>query len=112
MKIAMPLTGGSLSSHFGHCERFAVIDANPATKSILASEEIVPPPHEPGLFPAWLAERGVTHIIAGGMGQNARNLFAKNRIEVVVGAPSEPSEKIVKLFLEGTLVTGANSCDH
>jgi ATP-binding protein involved in chromosome partitioning len=43
------------------------------------------------------------------MGQRAQGLFAQNGIAVVVGAPPE---KIVSLFLEGTLVTGENSCDH
>jgi len=112
MKIAIPLTGGSLSAHFGHCEQFAIIDADPKAKKVLSREDVTPPPHEPGLYPKWLAERNATHIIAGGMGQNARNLFAQNKIEVVVGAPSEAPEKIVSLYLEGKLETGENSCDH
>lgn len=32
-------------------------------------------PHEPGFLPVWLALQGVTHIIAGGMGQRAISLF-------------------------------------
>jgi len=31
MKIAIPLAGGKLSAHFGHCQEFAIIDADPAT---------------------------------------------------------------------------------
>jgi len=112
MKIAIPLTGGSLSAHFGHCERFALIDADPASRKVLSKEEVVPPPHEPGLLPAWLAERKATHIIAGGMGQRAQDLFAQSGIQVIVGAPAESPEKIVGLFLDGALVSGANSCDH
>ncbi|MCK7542001.1 MAG: hypothetical protein MZV63_69485 [Marinilabiliales bacterium] len=34
-----------------------------------------PRPHEPGLLPGWLAEKGVTDVIAGGMGQRAIGLF-------------------------------------
>ncbi len=112
MKIAIPLTGGSLSVHFGHCEQFVIIDADPKTKKILSREDITPPPHEPGLYPKWLAERGATHIIAGGMGQNARNLFAQNKIKVIVCAPSDAPEKIAVLYLEGKLETGDNSCEH
>ncbi len=74
MKIAIPLTGGKLSAHFGHCERFAIIDADQSSGAILARQEVVPPPHEPGSYPAWLAERGATHIISGGMGQQASRL--------------------------------------
>lgn len=112
MKIAIPLTGGILSAHFGHCESFAIIVADPDSKKIMSREDVAPPPHEPGLYPSWLAERGATHIIAGGMGQNARNLFAQNKIDVIVGAPAEVPEKIVGLFLEGSLITGENRCDH
>jgi len=112
MRIAIPMTSGTLSAHFGHCEVFAVIDVDPDTKEIISREELVPPPHEPGLLPAWLAERKATHIIAGGMGGRAQELFAQNGISVIVGAPSETPEKIVGLYLDGKLVTGANSCDH
>ncbi len=112
MKIAIPMTDGKLSAHFGHCQQFAIIDADPATKKIQVRDNVTPPPHEPGLYPAWLAERGATHIIAGGMGQKAQELFAQNKITVVIGAPAETPESIVDLFLQGHLVTGANSCDH
>lgn len=112
MKIAIPLTGGKLSAHFGHCQEFAIIDADPDAKTIQVRDNVTPPPHEPGLYPAWLAERGATHIIAGGMGQKAQELFAQNKITVVTGAPADDPEAIVGLFLHGHLVTGANSCDH
>ncbi|HCO48871.1 MAG TPA: ATPase [Spirochaetaceae bacterium] len=112
MKIAIPLVNGVLSSHFGHCERFAIITADPASKNILSKEETIPPLHKPGLYPSWLAKRGVTHVIAGGMGESALNLFVQNQIEVVAGAPGEAPEKIVKLFLKKMLVTGKNTCDH
>jgi flavin reductase (DIM6/NTAB) family NADH-FMN oxidoreductase RutF len=46
------------------------------------------------------------------MGQNAQNLFAQNKIDLIVGAPEEAPEEIVPLFLEGKLVTGDNTCDH
>jgi len=112
MKIAIPLTGGKLSSHFGHCEQFAVLEVDPVARKVLSRDDVTPPPHEPGLFPAWLAERGATHIIAGGMGQQAQSLFARNRIDVIVGAPPEAPERIAALYLEGKIVTGENGCDH
>ena len=69
-------------------------------------------PHEPGLLPRWLAEKGVTQIIAGGMGARAQQLFAERGIQVVTGAPADDPETLVKAFLSGTLVTGENACDH
>jgi len=112
MRIAIPLTGGKLSPHFGHCERFALLDVDEADRRILGQEEIEAPPHEPGRLPAWLAERGATLILAGGMGQRARDLFVRQGIDVVVGAPSGTAEELAARYLAGQLQTGDNLCDH
>jgi predicted Fe-Mo cluster-binding NifX family protein len=37
MKIAIPLTAGRLSAHFGHCEQFALIEADPAARQIICA---------------------------------------------------------------------------
>jgi len=46
------------------------------------------------------------------MGMRAQQLFAQQEIQVVVGAPAAPPEVLVKGFLDGTLTTGQNVCDH
>jgi len=46
------------------------------------------------------------------MGQRAQALFDENGIKVVVGAPSETPEKLVDAYLDGTLASGTNVCDH
>jgi predicted Fe-Mo cluster-binding NifX family protein len=112
MRIAIPLADGKLAPHFGHCERFALIDVDPGSKTILKREDIEAPPHQPGLLPPWLAQRGAGLIIAGGMGQRARGLFTGHGIQVVVGAPSETPERLALDYLAGTLQLGANICDH
>ncbi len=112
MKIAIPIADGKLTTHFGHCESFALVDVNPTDKKILKREDIIPPPHEPGLLPPWLAERGVNMIIAGGMGQRAQGLFAEQCIQVFVGAPADTPEALVGNYLSGTLQAGVNACDH
>jgi len=112
MKIAIPMADGKLTTHFGHCESFALVDVNTIEKKIIKREDIIPPPHEPGLLLPWLAERGVNMIIAGGMGQRAQGLFAQNGINVVVGAPTDTPERLISDYLSGTLQVGANTCDH
>jgi predicted Fe-Mo cluster-binding NifX family protein len=112
MKIAIPLAEGKLTMHFGHCASFALIEVDAQTKKIIKREDVAAPPHQPGLLPPWLAERGATVIIAGGMGQRAQQLFAEQGIQVVVGAPSDTPEVIVNNFLAGTLQAGDNVCDH
>lgn len=112
MKIAIPLADGKLSAHFGHCERFALIEVDPAEKKVLKREDLEAPPHEPGLLPKWLAERGANLIIAGGMGQRAQALFCEHGIEVIIGAPAETPENLANSYLAGTLQSGENVCDH
>ena len=112
MKIAMPVAEGKLCMHFGHCEQFALVDVDETEKKITAQKRVTPPPHEPGLLPKWLHEQGANVIIAGGMGQRAQSLFAENGIKVIVGAPSVTPEQLVDAYLEGTLQTGENVCDH
>ncbi len=112
MKIAIPLAGGKLSMHFGHCERFALVDVDPTEKTILKREDIDAPPHQPGLLPKWLAERGANVIIAGGMGQRAQDLFLEQGIQVIIGAPADTPERLAGDYLAGTLQSGENVCDH
>jgi predicted Fe-Mo cluster-binding NifX family protein len=112
MRIAIPLADDKLTMHFGHCESFALIDVDTTSKNILGREDVVPPPHQPGLLPPWIAERGAKLVIAGGMGQRAISLFQEQGITVVVGAPADTPEKLVASYLAGTLETGGNVCDH
>lgn len=112
MKIAIPLADGKLTAHFGHCGQFAIVDVDPTSKTIRSQVTLDPPPHEPGVLPAWLAEKGVSLVIAGGMGQRAQMLFAENKIEVIVGAPVDTPETLVSDYLAGALQTGDNVCDH
>ena len=112
MRIAIPVTDGKLSAHFGHCEEFAVIDVDEQTNQIANVTKLLPPAHEPGVLPRWLSEQKADMIIAGGMGQRAQQLFAQNNIKVVVGASDQPPEELVSAYLNNTLVTGENVCDH
>lgn len=112
MRIAIPIADGKLCAHFGHCQQFVLVDADPATKTITKQETIAAPPHQPGLLPRWLAERGATVIIAGGMGGRAQGLFVQHGIKVEIGAPCETPERLVTDYLAGTLQTGDNLCDH
>jgi len=108
--IVVPVSDGKLSSHFGHCEQFAFIETQDG--KIRSTEMKTPPPHEPGSLPRWLHEQGADIIIAGGMGEQAQQLFRQSGIDVVIGAPMDPPESLVNQYLSGTLATGNNLCDH
>ena len=112
MKIAIPVAQGRLSAHFGHCDSFAIFEADQESKKIIGVSMHQAPPHEPGLLPRWLHELGAEVIIAGGMGQRAQQLFAQNGITVVVGASVETPEQLAAAYVNGTLQAGENICDH
>jgi ATP-binding protein involved in chromosome partitioning len=110
-RFAVPTSDKKLCAHFGHCEAFAMIDVD-KDGNLGAETYIVPPPHEPGLLPPWIAQQGVHCVIAGGMGARAQQLFAEAGVQVVTGAQGEYPREVVENYLKGTLVTGANTCDH
>ena len=112
MKFAVPVNDGKLSAHFGHCQQFAILDADPETKTVLNTNLLTPPAHEPGVLPQWLSEMGVARVIAGGMGKRAQDLFAEKGIDVIVGAPVQTPEELVHIYLSGRLACGENVCDH
>ncbi|MDA3823616.1 MAG: ATPase, partial [Bacteroidales bacterium] len=61
--IAVPVNeNGILDAHFGHCKFFILMKTE--NGGIISEEKLTPPPHEPGVLPKWLAEKGATDIIA------------------------------------------------
>jgi ATP-binding protein involved in chromosome partitioning len=112
MRYAIPVSGGMVSAHFGHCEQFAIIDVDEERKEVLRKELVPSPGHEPGLLPQWLSEEGVSVVLAGGMGSRAQGLFAQNHIDVVIGVLESDPEKAIVAYLNGALDTGDNICDH
>lgn len=109
-KIAIPTENGVLSTHFGHCKNFTLIEVQ--ENAITNKTVVEAPPHEPGLLPKWLSEKGVTEIISGGIGQKAVNLFNANSIIVHAGAPNKPATELVSDLIQNKLTTGVNACDH
>jgi ATP-binding protein involved in chromosome partitioning len=111
MKYAVPVTGGAMSPHFGHCEQFAFFDVD-EQKKIIGRELLTSPEHQPGLLPVWLAEQGASFVIAGGMGPRAIELLQQHGIGVALGTVESDPEKAVLSHLSGNLVTEENICDH
>ena len=110
-KIGIPLAEGRLCAHFGHCEQFAIVAVEDNDK-ITAIERLAPPPHEPGVIPAWLADQGVDTVLAGGMGERAQEILASRGIKVICGVPAGAPEDIVRHYLTGTLAVADNACSH
>ncbi len=112
MKIAIPVAEGLLCMHFGHCQHFEFIEVDLDKKVIQGSQTVVPPVHQPGILPPWVAEQGATLVIAGGMGGRAIQLFEQAGVHVITGAPALEPKQVVENYMNGQLTTGDNACDH
>lgn len=110
MKFAIPILNGQITAHFGHCEKFAIVETK--DNQVINEEMVDPPVHQPGAYPRFLAEQNVNVIIAGGMGQKAQTLFTQNDIEVYMGVAAGTSKELVENYLNDQLKTGQNLCDH
>ena len=99
----------TVSAHFGHCRYFAVYSISEG--KIMETEYLDAPAHAPGVLPKFLADNKVTVIIAGGMGAMAKDLFAQNGIEVIMGADGRLEDNL-KTYLEGELYSKGSVCDH
>jgi predicted Fe-Mo cluster-binding NifX family protein len=108
--FAVPTIGKQLCAHFGHCEAFALVETD--QQKIVNIEYHTPPVHQPGTYPRFLASKGVSTIISGGMGIKAQEIFAQNNIEVFTGIDSENPEDLVIQYLNGQLESRENLCDH
>lgn len=111
MRIAIPVSGGRLCGHFGHCEVFAFLDVEEGTKRVVGRVDSTPPPHEPGVIPGWVASQGAHVVLAGGMGARAISLFEQAGVKVFTGCPANTPEELVNEYLAGTLERGGNRCD-
>ncbi|MEE4198500.1 MAG: NifB/NifX family molybdenum-iron cluster-binding protein [Bacteroidales bacterium] len=109
-KFAIPTLNERITPHFGHCEKFAIVEVENDT--VINHAFITPPVHQPGVYPKFLADQGVHVIIAGGMGQRAQDLFAQNNIEVCMGVQGGTPTELVESYLKDQLQTGQNLCDH
>ncbi len=108
--FAVPTIDGKLCQHFGHCEKFALIETD--GKVVKSTSFVSPPVHQPGAYPKFLADKDVKVIISGGMGSKAQDLFMQNNIEVYMGVDSDSPEKLVEHYLADNLTSGQNLCDH
>lgn len=110
MKIAVATEGGMVFGHFGKCEQFTIFETD--EKNILAKELLDTKAHSHGMLPPYLAAAGVQLVIAGGMGDGAKQKLAAQGIQYIIGVQG-PIEEAVRGYLEGTLEAVEDGChDH
>lgn len=107
MRVAISTDGNVVSAHFGRCPYFTIVDFEDGI--VKKTEVIENPGHQPGYIPRFLHQKGVTCIVAGGMGMRARGFFAEEGIQTILGVTGRINGVIEKLK-QGTLKGGESLC--
>jgi predicted Fe-Mo cluster-binding NifX family protein len=112
MKIAIPTQNSKVDDHFGHCEYFTVFTTD--EKNQIISQEIVPSLQGCGCksnIASILAEKGVSLMLAGGIGQGAVNVLANAGIEVIRGCSGDVAQ-LAREFSKGNVEDSGENCGH
>jgi predicted Fe-Mo cluster-binding NifX family protein len=107
MRVAISTDGDFVSTHFGRCPFFTIVDIEGS--KVMKKEVIENPGHQPGFIPQFLHQRGVECIVAGGMGMRAQGFFTEAGIQTILGASGKIDDVIEELN-KGTLKGGESLC--
>jgi len=111
MKIAVPVTANNqIDEHFGHCafyNVFSISESNEITD--IQTIDSVQGCGCKSNIASVLAEKGVSIMLAGGIGGGAINVLNNAGIKVVRGCTGVPS-KVVLNFINGEITDSGESC--
>jgi predicted DNA-binding protein (UPF0251 family)/predicted Fe-Mo cluster-binding NifX family protein len=110
MKIAVPARDGLVDEHFGHCKEFLVFGVG--ADGALEAEATIPSMEGCGCksgVAAELARAGVTHLVAGNMGEGAVRVLGSHGIVVLRGASGE-ARLAAEAFSKGELADSGRGC--
>ncbi len=109
MKIAVPSRDGLVDEHFGHCKEFLVFGVEGKD---LKAEPSIPSLEGCGCksgVASILAKAGVTHLVAGNMGEGAVRVLGSQGIVVVRGASGQ-ARAAAEAYALGTLADSGLGC--
>lgn len=109
MKIAIPTRDGLIDSHFGHCDHYTLYNIVDGQISDIST---LPSPQGCGCksnIASVLQELGVTVMLAGSMGEGAKNKLEAHNIRVVRGC-SGAVESVIEAFLKGYIFDSGVGC--
>ena len=112
MTIAISVSENQRLGHLGEARWFARVEVSPQDRTVIRSQVVEGPPHEPGSFPRWLREQNVQALITAGIGQRALDNLTHHGVEVRIGQAGAPVESVVAAWLAGQLTQMPNGCDH
>jgi len=93
----------TIARHFGRCPYYTFVTIeNGKIVKVETKENPYFDSHEPGVVPNYIAKEGANVIIAGGMGQRAREWFEKLGIQAVTGAQGKVKD-LLEEYLKNKL---------
>ena len=110
MKIAVTYENGQVFQHFGHTEQFKVYEVEDG--KVVSSQVIGTEGHGHGALAGFLAGKGVSSLICGGLGGGARTALAEAGITLYPGVSGE-ADAAVEALLAGNLQYNPDTtCQH
>jgi Uncharacterized conserved protein len=109
MKIAVPTKEGRVDDHFGHCAYYTIYTVE---EKQVVKKETLPSPQGCGCksnISSVLQQMGVTVMLAGNMGDGARNVLNMHQIQVFRGCAGDTDE-VVANYLNGSIADSGITC--
>lgn len=109
MKVAVPTRDNRVDDHFGHCDHYTIFTIE--NKQIINTEEL-PSPQGCGCksgIAADLQNMGVEVMLAGNMGEGAKNKLEAHGIKVIRGCAG-PVQVVIGGFLTGAIFDSGIGC--
>ncbi|MEF9987236.1 MAG: NifB/NifX family molybdenum-iron cluster-binding protein [Bacteroidales bacterium] len=111
MKIAVPTQNNKVDDHFGHCEYYTIFEVE---NNKIIEKTTMPSPQGCGCksnIAPILSNMGVKLMLAGSMGEGAKNVLESNNIAIVRGCTGLVDE-VVAAYLNGSLLDSGEGCHH
>ncbi len=109
-KIAIPTREHQVDDHFGHCAYYTIFTVDEHQNVV--ERETLPSPEGCGCksnIASVLEEKGVQIMLAGHMGDGAKNVLEKHGLKVIRGCKGEV-EKVIQGYLHGFILDSGESC--
>ncbi|MEG1934797.1 MAG: NifB/NifX family molybdenum-iron cluster-binding protein [Rikenellaceae bacterium] len=109
MKIAIPTRENMVDDHFGHCAYYTIYSIE---NNKVVSTETLPSPEGCGCksqIASVLHDMGVEVMLAGNMGEGAKNVLSAHSIKVVRGC-SGSVDQLIGGYLTGSVSDSGVGC--
>ena len=111
MKIAVPTRDGHIDDHFGHCAYYTIFEVEDG--KIISTSRLDSPEGcgcKSGIA-ADMEAMGIEVMLAGNMGEGAKNKLQSHNIKVIRGCKGD-IEAVVKGYLLGFVMDSGEACHN